>query len=75
MESYIPPEEHARKLLNDLDITQPPVSVEEICDRLNIEYMYGADIDSEALIIKGGKRKMPLIAAKSNKQYKTRVRF
>jgi len=75
MESYIPPAERARKLLNDLNIYQPPVPVEEICGRLDIEYIYGADIDSEALIIKGSKRITPLIAVKSNKQYKSRVRF
>lgn len=75
MENYIPPAEHARNLLNDLGLKRPPVPVEEICSRLEIEYMYGADIDSEALIIKGCKRKTPLIAVKSNEQYKTRARF
>jgi Zn-dependent peptidase ImmA (M78 family) len=75
MESYVPPAERARKLLNDLGLKRPPIPVEEICGRLDIEYMYGANIDSEALIIKGCKRKKPLIAVKSNEQYKARVRF
>lgn len=75
MVSYVPPAERARQLLSDLKINQPPVPVEYICNQLNVEYIYGADIDSEALIIKGDRRESPLIAVKTNEIYSSRVRF
>lgn len=75
MNTFIPPEARARQLLQELKITQIPTPVEDICKSLNIECRYTDEIDAEALIIKGGKRKTPVIAVKTNGQFETRTRF
>lgn len=47
MVSYVPPAERARRLLSDLIIDLPPVPVEFICSQLNVEYIYGANINTD----------------------------
>ena len=75
MSAYIPPAVRAQNLLSDLGINQLPTPVVDICKSLNIKCLFDADIDAEALIVKGGKRKTPVIAVKANRQYESRARF
>jgi len=75
MDVYRPPKGHAQMLLENLSITQLPTPVEDICTKTNIRCDYTTEIDSEALIVKGGNLKRPVIAVKVNSEYESRARF
>ncbi len=75
MEVYYPPKAYAQMLLKELNITQVPTPVEDICTRINIRCDHTTEIDSGALIVKGGKLKRPVIAVKVNSEYESRTRF
>jgi Zn-dependent peptidase ImmA (M78 family) len=70
------PAHHAQELLSQMNITNVPTPIYDICNNLGIVYIETGEIDAEALLIKKhDEHSSPIIAVKAYPTYQHRTKF